>query len=129
MPPGLPGYHPRVTDPDPARRLDTVRRFRVPKRQDSSLAGALEPIRRALVRQQRAVGGMDTAWAELLPAHLAPLSSVSRLTPGGVLIIAVADAGASYEIDLWLRSGGLDSLRARCATTLRRVKLELAGPR
>lgn len=114
---------------DDASRLAALRRLRNPAAPDRSVRGAVEFVTRDLVRAVKARGGMDGAWDELVPAGLRAGASVERLTPGGVLCVRVRDAGARYELEVWLRSGGLDALRGRCDRTLRRVKMEVGAAR
>ncbi|MDX2130811.1 MAG: DciA family protein [Planctomycetota bacterium] len=110
---------------DPAAQVKTLRKFRVAKPVDRSLKATVEALTKDLVKAARARGGMDGAWAELVPPTLESASWVEKLTPGGILCVRVRDAATRYELEVWLRSGGLDALRARCSTTLRRVKMEV----
>jgi hypothetical protein len=48
-----------------------------------------------------------------------------KLTPGGLLTVRGNDASVVYEMDQWLRSGGLAVLRAACSVGLKRVKVVL----
>jgi hypothetical protein len=108
----------------PARQLDDLRRFRVRAPADTSLAPDIESIRRDLAGRRRATGGLDQAWDAIVPPDLRQSTRVERLTPGGVLTITAADSAALYEMDRWIRSGGLETLRAHCSVPLRRVKLQ-----
>jgi len=105
--------------------LARLRTFRNRPQRDTSIAGDCEAVRKQLVRHQNAAGGLDLAWMELVPPQLLAQSSAVRLTPGGILTVQVSDTVALYEVDQWLRSGGLAALRARSSVTLRRVKLVL----
>src|SRR5262245_19637764 len=111
---------------DAIRQIETMRKFRV-KARDLSIGAEIDKIGRELTKRQRAAAGMDAAWEQLAPGELAALSSVERLTPGGVLVVRVSDASAAFEIDQWLRGGGLEALRGRCPRKHMRVKLE-QGP-
>ncbi len=114
---------------DDASRLAALRRLRATPAPDRSVRGVVEFVTRDLVRAVKARGGMDGAWDELVPPGLRAGASVERLTPGGVLCVRVRDAGARYELEVWLRSGGLEALRGRCDTPLRRVKMEVGAGR
>jgi hypothetical protein len=59
----------------------------------------------------------------LVPRELASLCRPRRLTAGGVLTVHGDDAAAVYEMDQWVRSGGLALLRSACGATLRSVKV------
>lgn len=107
----------------PLENISALRSLRAKPAFDNSLSAAIEPIRKQFVRQHKAAAGVDTSWNTHAPANLRPLAQFDRLTPGGLLTLKVSDAAAAYEIDHWLRSGGLDLLRAACTKPLRRVKL------
>jgi hypothetical protein len=110
----------------PSRVLARLRTYRAAKGRDDSIAADLDRLTRGVRRRQRASGGIEAAWNELAPrVGAAVVGVVVSLSPGGVLVVRVADAAARYEADRWLRSGGLEALRARCAATLRRVRLDL----
>lgn len=110
----------------PAQQLETLRRFRNAK-PDRSIGRDVDAITKGVSRARAASGGLDGAWAELVPPAIAPLARVQRVTPGGLVTLAVRDSAAMYEVDLWLRDGGLAALRARCAVPVRRVRLVLGG--
>ncbi len=69
------------------------------------------------------LGGLDEAWGELVPRELAGVCRAVKLTPGGLLTVRADDASVMYEMDQWLRSGGLAVLRAACSVGLKRVKV------
>jgi hypothetical protein len=116
-----------VPRPSPQAQLQTqlrlLQRYRNKPKADFSIAKDVEAIRKALVRTANAAGGMEEVWGELVPQGLAGVSRVVKLTPGGVLTVSANDSAVVYELDQWLRGGGLATLRARCKVTLRRVKL------
>jgi hypothetical protein len=107
-----------------SKQLETLRKFRNRPARDLSLTSDLDRVRKELVRVQNAAGGLDAAWNELIPPHLAPHATVVKLSPGGVLTVRASDSGAAYEIDQWLRAGGFAQLRQRRGS-LRRVKIEV----
>ncbi|CAG0961865.1 hypothetical protein PHYC_00769 [Phycisphaerales bacterium] len=110
---------------NPSRLVERLRKFRAPAPRDRSIGSEVDRVVREAAKRNNSAGGMSAAWQELAPAR--GVSRVEKLTPGGVLVVRATDAGARYELDVWLRSGGLEALRARCKTTLRRVKIELGG--
>lgn len=107
-------------------------------------AGVMEAKKR-----RKAVGGIGAVWAELTaeilgPSPSAPSSGKKGDAKGGtagnaatdrseratvqsfargVLTIAASDSATRYEIDRWLRAGGLEVLRKRAPATLTRVKI------
>jgi hypothetical protein len=103
--------------------LSRLRKYRGLKRRDLSIGEEVERVRKQAARRAGALGGLDERWAELVPRELAALSRPRRLTAGGVLTIAADDAAAVYQVDQWLRGGGLAVLRAGCGATLRSVKV------
>ncbi len=110
----------------PARLVERLRKFRVLPGRDTSITGEIDRLAKAVKKQQGASGGMSDVWREAGPRlQGAVVGEVISLSPGGVLLVRVPDAAARYEVDVWLRSGGLEQLRTRCKATLRRVKLEL----
>jgi hypothetical protein len=108
---------------DPQRELEQLRRYRNRGGADLSISKAVESLTRQVVRQAGACAGLDSAWAEVVPAGLVGLTQVIRLSPGGVLTVRATDAAAAYELDQWVRGGGLAVLRQACRRTLRRVKV------
>jgi hypothetical protein len=103
--------------------LSRLRQFRVAKRRDLSIGDELERLRKQVTRRAGALGGLDELWMELLPRELVGVCRAERLTPGGVLTVRASDASAVYEVDQWVRGGGLAVLRANCSATLRSVKV------
>jgi len=108
----------------PADELAALRKHRNREAKDISIAGELGAITRELTRQRKAVGGLDSAWDELTPANIRSAARVIRITPGGLLVLGVSSSSAKYEVDVWLRTGGLDALKARSSKTLRGVRFE-----
>lgn len=80
-------------------------------------------LQKSFTRSAGALGGLDEAWGSLLPPELAGVSRPQKLTAGGLLTVRATDAAAVYEVDQWVRSGGLAVLRGACKATLRRVKV------
>lgn len=100
-------------------------------------------------KRRKAVGGIGAVWAELIVQILggSPGASSSGAKNGvkggtvgnaatdrserasvqsfarGVLTIAASDSATRYEIDRWLRAGGLEVLRKRAPATLTKVKI------
>jgi hypothetical protein len=103
--------------------LARLRKHRAPKKRDLSIGDDIERLRKQVARRAGALGGLDESWGELVPAALAAVCRAERLTPGGVLTVRATDASAMYEMDQWVRGGGLARLRAACSATLRSVKV------
>lgn len=100
-------------------QLERLRGYRVWER-DTALAGELIKQTKALSKLHRSLGGIGEQWGSLLPRDLAARTQLRGLARG-VLTVAVPDAATDYELDRWLRSGGLASLR-RAGANVSRVK-------
>ncbi|MDX2114065.1 MAG: hypothetical protein SFZ24_00410 [Planctomycetota bacterium] len=109
-------------------RLERLRALRVRGEAAQALGPLMQRVREELRQVERKLGGVGAAWARVCPAELAARTSVSGLSRG-VATILVRDASTKFELDRWLRSGGERELVRSCPTTLRKVKLELAGDR
>jgi hypothetical protein len=88
-----------------------------------SIGDEVERVRKQAARRAGALGGLDEQWGGLLPPELGPLCRPRRLTAGGVLTVEARDSAAVYELDQWLRGGGIGLLRGACRSTLRNVKV------
>ena len=77
----------------------------------------------AIRRQKRAVGGIGRAWAAVLPDALAEHVETIKVSRG-VLTVKATNSAGRYELDRWLRSGGLTALIESATTTVRRVRVE-----
>ena len=110
-------------DPDPARELAKLRKFRNRPPADLSIAGVVEQMRKDLEKQVKRAEGIGRVWETVAPADLAAVARVDRLTPSGTLSLTVADAGARYRLDVWLRSGGLAALQRASTAPIRRIKI------
>lgn len=112
----------------PIRLVERLRKYRVTTGRDTSIAGEIERLTKDVKKRQGASGGMADAWREVGPKRGDEVVGAAiSLSTGGVLVVRVPDAAARYEVDVWLRSGGLETLRTHCKVMLRRVKLELGG--
>lgn len=108
------------------QRLERLRRSRNKQPAASAIGEEIERLTAGIRRQRGALGGLDDAWAELGPRTGGEVvGEVRSFSPGGVLTVRVPDAAARYEVEVWLRQGGLDALRARTSRTLRRVRLDV----
>lgn len=107
----------------PAQQLRAIREFRKPREFDTSITRNLEKLRKEISKRHASSGGLDAALAEHAPAVVASGVTVQRVTPGGVATLVVSDAAAGYELDIWLRTGGTEILRASCKVALRRIRV------
>ena len=73
-------------------------------------------------KRVRALGGIGDAWVAVVPAALAARCEPVSLSRG-VLTVRVADASARFELDRFLRAGGLSRLAARAGAAVKRAKL------
>lgn len=112
----------------PAQLLDRLRKHRTGGRRDDSLRGDVERLARAVTKRQGNAGAIAAAWETAAPRlGDAAVGEVSSLSPGGVLRVRVPDAAARYVLDTWLRGGGLETIRQKSGTTIRRVRIDLAS--
>jgi len=107
----------------PAQKLRALREFRKPREFDTSITRDIEKLRKEVSKRHVSSGGLDAAIAEHAPALVATGVTVQRVTPGGIATLVVADAAAGYELDIWLRTGGMEVLRAHCKVALRRIRV------
>lgn len=107
----------------PAQQLRALREFRKPREFDTTITRDIEKLRKDVSKRYASSGGLDAALAEHAPAPVASGVSVQRVTPGGIATLVVADAAAGYELDVWLRTGGMEILRASCKVALRRIRV------
>lgn len=89
---------------------------------DDTMEGAFGALTKDLKRQARAVGGISSAWIEVIPPALAVHASLVGVSRG-VLTVRVADATAKFELDRWLRCGGETKLIQAAQAPLVRVRL------
>jgi hypothetical protein len=105
--------------------LERLRQWRVTSRQPD-IAGALTRAIDQEVRQigkaLRATGGIEDAWARVVPASLRARATPERLR-AGVLTVRVTDGVTMHEVDRWLRAGGERALKQAAGTTLTRVRV------
>ena len=109
----------------PREDLALLRKYRVAKARDLSIGDEVERLRKQVSRRAGALGWLDEQWGTLVPPALAGVCSAVRLSPGGVLTVRATDSAAMYEMDQWVRAGGLAILRTQCSATLRSVKVVL----
>ncbi len=101
------------------RRLREIRVFPA---KDVTLTKAVDGLVKGLRREQRAVGGLEGAWGEVVPIGLSSACVPSGVR-AGVLTVRAQNASARYRFEQWLRAGGEERLKAACASGLKRVKV------
>jgi hypothetical protein len=89
---------------------------------DLTLTRALTGEQVVLRRLRRANAGLADAWERVAPPDLLGRTAL-RGVSSGTATIAVPDAGARYELDRWLRSGGESLLIKSCTAPVRKVKI------
>ncbi len=104
--------------------LERLRAWRVPTPPDRGIGAELSRQMREITRVQRAVGGADSLWDSTVPPELAATCRVERVSKAGDFHVVTKDAASRYAIDVWLRSGGLELLRAKSSRGIRGVKLK-----
>jgi hypothetical protein len=105
-----------------AKGLDTLRRHRGVRAGPPTLGDEIKRQAAALGRQHRSLHGLGAAWGEVVPPEIGGTVQIQSLRRG-VLTVKATDSAGAYVLDRWLRSGGLEALRARAATALARVKI------
>lgn len=105
-------------------QLDQLRAWRTQPSRDLTLGKEFAQVGQLLRRQERTLGGIGGAWADLAPPALRPKTTLVGLNRG-VLTVRVADAPAKFELDRWLRSGGELALIKRCPAGLTKVRLTI----
>jgi hypothetical protein len=85
--------------------LDRLRGHRNRPDPDLSLGALLGAEARKHKSAARAVGGIESAWAEVVPAELLDKAVVVRLRRG-VLTLRVRDGASMYRLNQWLGARG-----------------------
>ena len=75
-----------------------------------------------LKKLEKRSASIGEAWGLVVPEVLAGKTTIDRLSRG-VLTVRVADAPARYELDRFLRGGGLEELRRTARVSITRVKI------
>lgn len=105
-----------------AAELERLRSRRV-RRDRAPEAGVLFAAQaRELAKQQKRLGGVAGAWAEVCPPELIERTTILSLSRG-VLTIGVPDAAARFELDRFLRAGAERELIRLAPATVRTVRL------
>jgi len=107
-----------------ADRIERLRRHRGLPAKRGPIGRTLQREAASLERMRRREAGLGAIWERLCPPDLADRTRVLSLRRG-TAAIRVADASTRFELDRWLRSGGLDALIDQAPATLCRVKLLL----
>lgn len=108
-----------------AATIERLRRHRVRRPRHSELGHVLTAIRREATRQQKRRGGLDEIWEEIAPQALHDRTRVDSVR-SGIVRLVVADPSTRYEVDAFLRGGGLQELRLRAGQPIRQVRCEIA---
>lgn len=103
-------------------QLERLRRFRVAKPFDQTLAHQMGAEEKKLKKRVKVVAGLGDRWESLLPPELAACTNPERLS-GGVLTIRAADSAARFALDRWLRAGGETLIKQSIATGIARIRL------
>jgi len=110
--------------PDALIQLERLRRFRGRRERETSIAPLVLSIDRDLKRQDRAVGGADDAWRQLVPKELADATRVVSFARGTLVVMADSSSSA-FEIDRALRGGLEGQLRAALRAGSLRVRVRV----
>jgi hypothetical protein len=96
---------------DPVQALSILREHRSLRDPAADLSREVGRLARDLRALQRRADSVEDALAAALPEGLRGKARVVRLLRG-VLTLSVPEGPARFVLDRWLRSGGLDALRA-----------------
>lgn len=110
---------------DDARRLRRLQGWRNRPDTFGLVSDALKDSLKELSDRRRTLRGADGAWAQVAPPSLRDRTTLVSLERG-TLVVAPADSAVGFELDRWLRSGGLTALGQASGGTVRRVR---SGPR
>lgn len=92
------------------------------------LAGELEKLCEQIGRSLRDEGSAAAAWSKVCPEPLRGRCKVVGVGKGGMKVW-VADAGTRYELERFLRAGGLRLLRRSSSVSIQRVRFVLSEPK
>jgi hypothetical protein len=106
------------------RDIERLRKYRTWER-GGRLGDEVLRQTRSLEKLLRSLAGVGERWGSLLPPELLARTQLRGLNRG-VLTVSVADASTDYELDRWLRGGGLEALR-RAGAAVTRVKTVLTS--
>lgn len=96
-----------------------LRNWRTPRERDVTITEAVGKELKQTAATQKRVSGISAAWGELVPEGLRKVCTPTGMS-GGVLSVKASSAGARFQLDRWLRSGGEERLRSG---GVKRVKL------
>lgn len=117
---------PEQSDQVRSDRIERVRSFRVRPPQARDIARDFESRAALLTRTHKRLGAVTRAWTACCPDDLLKRSAILSMNQG-VLTIAADDSATRFELDRWLRQSGQDKLIKTARTTLRKVKIVIAG--
>lgn len=108
----------------PDARLRLLRTHRTNTATGHGLGVVLQRQRARLERAARDGGGVEEAWAAVVPVRLRGRATLVGLR-AGTLTVRCPSTADRFALDRWLRSGGERQLRAAAAVALNRVRLVL----
>ncbi len=114
------------TQPRDLRALGRLREREARRSSSRTAAEAFGRLERSLKRDARRNAGIGGVWSEVCPAVLVDQTRIVSLSRG-VLTVAVPNDGVRFEVDRFLRGGGLEVLKGRSPATLNRVKFARAS--
>jgi len=107
-------------------RIEKLRTYRVRPGRARDLSADFAFQAAALTRTHKRLGAISRAWAACCPNELLTRSAIVSLNRG-VLTVSADDSPTRFELDRWLRQSGQDELIDTARTTLRKVKIIVAG--
>jgi hypothetical protein len=105
----------------PARQIEQIRKLRVRRERDTSIADVISRTADHASRTQKKLGELIALWEELVPAELAAHTSLTGYR-AGVLHVIVDSSPIAFDLDRLLRGGLTEELRRRFRGTMTRVK-------
>ena len=101
--------------------IERLRRHRVRRPHPTGLGKVVSAIRREATKQRKNRGGLSEVWDEIVPASLSSRTRIDSVR-SGVVRLVIADPSTRYEVDAFLRGGGLQELRLRAGQPIRQVR-------
>ncbi|MBI1368999.1 MAG: DUF721 domain-containing protein [Planctomycetes bacterium] len=108
------------------QHIARLRHWRHRPERDLSLSFINEYVQKQIAKPAAQLGDLGSLWVELVPVHLLPRTQLAKFTRG-VLHVTVPDAATNYELDRLLRSGLELTLKQKCKTTLRKIRVSVGA--
>lgn len=105
-----------------ARDLEKLRKYRVRGERDRHIGDEVVRQRTELEKVRKSLKGAGEAWGKVIPEAIAKRCRLVSLARG-VLSVRTEDSATGYELDRFLRGGGLREVQRACTVTVSRIKI------